>query len=99
MDLDINSIDALAHEYKEQARLEKEAKELKEAIKENIIELLGSTKSVTTSGWKVTQSKKEPAWRLNEKLLLENGVDMDTIQASKKQDKESKPSITVTEVK
>jgi hypothetical protein len=99
MDLDINSINTLALEYKEQAALEKQAKELKGAIKDSILVLLGDTKSVTAGGFKVTQSKKEAAWRLNEKMLVEAGVSVVTISKCKKQDKESAPSLTITEVK
>lgn len=97
--MDTEAIAQLAVQYKEASEAEKQAKELKGTIKEAILELLADTKSVQVGNWKVTQSTKEPAWRLNEKLLLENGVSPDTIQASKKQDKPSSPSITVTEVK
>ena len=97
--MDTTDIDLLAMEYKMAAAQEKAAKDLKDTIKLALLDALGDTKSIATTKYKVTQSTKEPALRLNEKLLLENGVSADIIQASKKPDKPSAPSIRVTEVK
>lgn len=94
--LDIQLINTLAYEYHQAVIREKAAKELKDTLRVALLEAIGSTKSVTTPDYKVTQSHRTPAWRLQETLLLENGVDPDVIQASKKQDKPSSPSIKVT---
>jgi hypothetical protein len=78
----------LCAEYKRLRAQEVEAVARKKEVTEEIVSIITAfnLKSYSYDEWKVTRVDRGSKWRLSEEALIDNGVPIETIQASKIQD-------------
>ena len=85
------TIDALAAEYEHWAAVAKHGEDMRKILGEQMDALLEACDAarIQTTAYRISRVAQPGRWTLDEKRLLQNGVDADVIAASKTQGKPS----------